>query len=244
MGRLAGRAAFITGASSGIGEAIAARFLEEGARVVGCGRRPGAALRHDGFCYFAADITVASAAKEVVASASRHLGGLDIVVNCAGITGEGSLDTTDAEAFLHMFQVNVGGVFNICKAAMPFLREGHLPSIVNVASDLGVKALPNRIAYCPSKAALIMLTRCVALEAAPRVRANCILPGLVETPMIRHRFEDAADPRALRESLAGLYPLKRMGELRDMASAAVFLAGEESAFITGTELAVCGGRLI
>lgn len=89
-----------------------------------------------------------------------------------------------------------------------------------------------------------MLTRCIALELAPRIRANCILPGLVETPMIQHRFEQAVDPDAVRASLANLYPLKRMGLVEDVASAAVYLASEESAFMTGAELAVCGGRQI
>jgi NAD(P)-dependent dehydrogenase (short-subunit alcohol dehydrogenase family) len=243
-GRLEGKIAFVTGASSGIGEAIARRFLDEGASVVGCGRRESPALAHARFRYIAADISRFEAALSAVEDAALRFGGLDIVVNCAGITGEGSLETTSAEDFSRMFQVNVGGVFNVCKASLPFLRKSAAASIINIASDLGIKAIPNRIAYCPSKAAVIMLTRGIALEEAPRIRANCILPGLVETPMIKHRFEQAENSAALRKAMADMYPLKRMGTVEDMASAALYLAGEESSFVTGTELAVCGGRQV
>jgi len=241
---LEGKIAFVTGASSGIGEAIASRFCEEGASVVGCGRRERASLVHGQFFYIKADISISEEATEAVKAANARFGGLDIVVNSAGITGEGRLETTDSDAFGKMFQINVGGTFNVCKASLQFLQKSPGASIINIASDLGIKAIPDRIAYCPSKAAVIMLTRCIALELAPRIRANCILPGLVDTPMIQHRFEEAKDSAALRTFMANLYPLKRLGSVEDMASAALFLASDESAFMTGTELAVCGGRQI
>lgn len=244
LGRLEGKIAFITGASSGIGEAIASRFLSEGASVFGCGRRERSALVHERFQYAAADVSVYAGAEAAVAAANARFGALDIVVNSAGITVEGSLESTDSEDFNGMLQINVGGIFNICKACLPLLKRRTGASIINISSDLGVRAIPDRIAYCPSKAAVIMLTRCIALELAPRIRANCILPGLVETPMIRHRFEQAEDPAAVRASMAGLYPLKRIGSVADMAAAAVYLASDESAFITGAELAVCGGSQI
>jgi NAD(P)-dependent dehydrogenase (short-subunit alcohol dehydrogenase family) len=241
--RLAGKTAFVTGASSGIGEAIALRLCEEGAEVVGCGRREQAELRHERFSYFSADLTLFEDAVAAVAAAGKRNGVLDIVVNSAGVTHTGSLATTDLETFNRVFKVNVDGVFNVCKAALPYLHKSRGASIINVASDLGLKSLAERIAYCPSKAALIMLTRCIALEEAPRVRANCILPGLVETPMIRQRFEQAPDSVALRNTLANMYPLKRMGTLEDMTSAVLFLASDESSFITGSSIEVCGGRL-
>ena len=241
--RLAGKTAFVTGASSGIGEAIAYRFCEEGAEVVGCGRRERAELRHERFSYFRADLTLPEEVAAAMAAAGTRSGVLDIVVNCAGVTHTGSLATTDVETFAQIFKVNVEGVFNVCKAALPYLHKSRGASIINVASDLGLKSLAERIAYCPSKAALIMLTRCIAQEEAPGVRANCILPGLVETPMLQQRFEQAADSAALRDALANMYLMKRMGTLDDMASAAVFLASDESSFITGSSLEVCGGRL-
>jgi NAD(P)-dependent dehydrogenase (short-subunit alcohol dehydrogenase family) len=244
QGRLTGKTAFVTGASSGIGESIAARFLKEGASVAGCGRRERSALNHESYYYISADISEFQGAVAAVEAAHVRFGGLDIVVNSAGVTGEGGLEACGSDEFIRMLQVNVGGTFNVCKAALPFLQQRPSASIINISSDLGVKAITNRIAYCPSKAAVIMLTRCIALELAPKIRANCILPGLVETPMIEHRFEQAVDPQAVRAAMASLYPLKRMGLVEDMASAAVYLASEESAFVTGAELPVCGGRQI
>jgi NAD(P)-dependent dehydrogenase (short-subunit alcohol dehydrogenase family) len=242
--RLEGKRAFVTGASSGIGNAIARRFLAEGAQVVGCGRRPECELKDSGFSYVAADLTSFEAASAAVHEAARRLGGLDIVVNSAGITGEGTIETTESADFRQMFDVNVLSVFNVCKAAAAFLKQGRGPAIVNLASDLGVRPIAGRVAYSPSKAAVVMLTRCIALELAPVVRANTLLPGLVETPMIHHRFESAPDPEALRQSMADLYLLKRIGSMEDMTTAALYLAGDESSFMTGGELPVCGGSLI
>ncbi len=246
--RLAGRRTFVSGASSGIGKAIARRFLEEGAAVTGCGRRPSCGIEHPRYAYVSADLGSYDEAVRAVDAAASGMGGLDIVVNSAAIMAEGTLESTAGADFLRMLEVNVGGVFNVCKAAAPLLRAagkaGAGAAIVNIASDLGVRPIPGRIAYCPSKAAVIMLTRCVALELAPYVRANTILPGLVETPMIRHRFEESADPAALRRAMEELYPLRRLGSTDDMAAAAVYLACAESAFMTGSELSVCGGSLI
>ena len=240
--RLAGKIALVTGASSGIGEAIAKRFLEEGATVVGCGRRRESSFAAEGYHYLSVDVSSFEDAEKALRRVGEFVDRLDILVNSAGMTGEGSLETTAAEDFNRMFQVNVGGIFNVCKAALPLLRRGEGASIINIASDLGQRPIPDRIAYCPSKAAVIMLTRCMAVELAPAIRANCILPGLVETPMIQHRFQAAADPAAFRAAMANLYPLKRIGEVADMASAAVYLAGPESSFMTGAELPICGGR--
>lgn len=241
--RLEGKFAFVTGASSGIGEAIAAAFCEEGATVIGCGRRGSADFRHERFSYVSADITSREEIAKAVAAAGQRRGLLDILVNSAGITHEGSLAGTDYEDFERVIRVNLGGIFNVCKAALPYLRKSKAASIINIGSDLGVKTIPNRIAYCPSKAAVISLTHAIALEEAPLVRANCILPGLVDTPMIQDRFRQAPDEAAARASMAAMYPLKRLGRVDDIAAAALYLASDESSFVTGTELAVCGGRL-
>lgn len=244
MPRLTDKIAFVTGASSGIGEAIALRFLAEGALVIGCGRREQAGIKDDRFCYVRADLCNVDETRRALESAMAQHEGLDIVVNSAGMTAEGSLESTSSADFNHVFLVNVGGTFNVCKAALPYLRKRSGAAIINIASDLGLKAIPSRIAYCPSKAAVIMLTHCLAVELAPHIRANCILPGLVETPMIHHRFDQAADPDAVRASMASMYPLKRIGATTDMAAAAVFLASDESSFITGSEMPVCGGSQI
>ena len=132
----------------------------------------------------------------------------------------------------------------MCKAAVPELKKHEGSTIVTVGSDLGVRPIPERIGYCPSKAGVIMLTKCIALEYAPAIRVNCILPGLVRTPMIEQRFQEADDPKALEESYASLYPLHKMGKISDMANAVKFLSSDESGFITGEIMNVCGGSLI
>ena len=140
--------------------------------------------------------------------------------------------------------INMGGVFNMCKAAVAELKKQEGSTIVTVGSDLGVRPIPARIGYCPSKAGVIMLTKCIALEYAPSIRANAILPGLVRTPMIEQRFTEAEDPAALEEAYASLYPLHKMGKVEDMANAAAFLSSDESGFMTGEIMHVCGGSLI
>ena len=133
----------------------------------------------------------------------------------------------------------------MCKAAVKELVKSQNPSIVTIGSDLGVRPIPERIGYCPSKAGVIMLTKCIALEYAPKVRVNCVLPGLVRTPMTEQRFQEAEDPAALEEEYASLYPLHKMGKVSDMANAVRFLScSEDSGFITGEIMNVCGGSLI
>ena len=156
----------------------------------------------------------------------------------------GSLETTDYDTFMRELSINMGGVFNMCKAAISELKKQEGSTIVNVGSDLGVRPIPERIGYCPSKAGVIMLTKCIALEYAPSIRVNAILPGLVRTPMIEQRFTEAEDPKALEESYASLYPLHKMGKIEDMANAIAFLSSDESGFITGEIMQVCGGSLI
>ncbi|MGL4343860.1 MAG: SDR family NAD(P)-dependent oxidoreductase [Cellulosilyticaceae bacterium] len=242
--RLQDKVVVITGASSGIGEGMAKKFLEEGAKVVGCGIEEGLNFEHPNAIYVKANLTDYAATEKVVAAGVEAFGKIDGVVNCAGITLIGSLETSSVEDFKKQLDINVTGVFNMCKAAIGELKKQPGAAIVNIGSDLGVRPIPERVGYCPSKAAVIMLTKCIAMEYAPQVRANCLLPGLVETPMIRDRFENAEDPEALRAEFANLYPLKRMGTLDDMANTAMFLLSEESSFITGEVLGVCGGSLI
>ena len=170
---------------------------------------------------------------------------MDKLVCCAGVTFIGSLENTEYNTFMREISINLGGVFNMCKAAVKELVKSEDPSIVTIGSDLGVRPIPERIGYCPSKAGVIMLTKCIALEYAPKVRVNCVLPGLVRTPMTEQRFLDAEDPAALEEAYASLYPLHKMGKVADMANAVRFLScSEDSGFITGEIMNVCGGSLI
>lgn len=231
----------ITGATSGVGEMIARRFLKEGARVCGCGRRSVCHISDDNFFYARGDLTKEEEAFGVVESCIRQFGSLDILVNCAGVTGIGGISDTSCAEFRRQFEINVFGLYYITKAAVPYLREGKESCIINIGSELGTKAKAQRIAYCPSKAAVEMLTKCLAIECGPEIRVNGVLPGLMETPMTRERFAAAVDPDAERKKVAQGYIMKRMCQVEDVVDAVMFLAGPHSKFITGDMIAVCGG---
>lgn len=234
----------VTGASSGIGEGVAKMFLAEGAKVVGCGIEPAMKIEDSNAIYVQADLTKFEQAENVVAKAVEVFGRVNKLVCCAGVTFIGSLESTTSESFMREISINLGGVFNMCKAAVSELKKQEGSTIVTVGSDLGVRPIPERIGYCPSKAGVIMLTKCIALEYAPHIRVNAILPGLVRTPMIEQRFQEAENPQELEESYASLYPLHKMGKVSDMANAISFLSSDESGFITGEIMQVCGGSLI
>ena len=177
----------VTGASSGIGEGVAKHFLAEGAKVVGCGIEPSMKIEDQNAIYVQADLSKPEEAENVVAQAVKAFGRVNKLVCCAGVTFIGSLESTNYDTFMKEISINLGGVFNRCKAAVIELKKQKDSTIVTVGSDLGVHPIPERIGYCPSKAGVIMLTKCIALEYAPDIRVNCILPGLVRTPMIEMR---------------------------------------------------------
>lgn len=231
----------VTGASSGIGEGVAKRFLAEGAKVVGCGIEEKMNIQDPNAIYVQANLTEYAAAEKVVAKAVEAFGKVDKLICCAGVTFIGSLESTSPESFSREFQINVNGVFHMCKAAVPELKKQPGAAIVNIASDLGLAPISERIGYCPSKAAVIMLTKCIALEQAPAIRANCIMPGLVRTPMIEARFTEAPDPEAVEREMAAIYPMARIGKIEDMTNAIVYLASDDASFVTGEVLGVCGG---
>ena len=238
---LENRVAIITGASSGIGEVIARFYLQEGAKVYGCGLEKSGTINDPNFAYQQADICSQDSCASVVKGCVNRFGGADILVNCAGVTGIGNIDNTSVEEFRRQFEINVFGLYTMTKATIDTLRKSKHACIVNIVSELGVKAIPDRVAYCPSKAAVEMLTRCLAADCGPTVRVNGILPGLTETPMTKMRYENAADPEAERQKTRDRYVLKRMCVPEDVANGAVFLASDRSSFITGDMLAVCGG---
>ncbi len=238
---LKGRVALITGTSSGIGEIIAKRYLEEGAQVFGCGLEDKSNIEAENYGYLKTDLTSFAEAQRAVEACIEKFKKIDIVVNCAGITGVGNIVNTSAEEFERQFSVNTFAVFNVCKAAINELKLSDSAAIINIASELGVKPIRDRVAYCPAKAAVVMLTKCLAVDCGPQIRVNGILPALTETPMTRKRFENAEDPEAFREKMNSRYLLKRMGKPEDIAEGAVFLASNRSAYITGDMLAICGG---
>ncbi|MGL5956183.1 MAG: SDR family NAD(P)-dependent oxidoreductase [Brevinema sp.] len=240
--RLQDKVAIITGASSGIGKGITLEFLKQGAKVLGCGLEEDTDFKHENFAYIKVNFMNPGDIEKIVPKALDTFGKLTTVVNCAGITLEGSIEESSLEDFKKQFTINVDSIFLLCKSAVKELKKHAGASIINIGSDLGVRPIPGRVGYSPSKAAVIMLSKCMAVELAPTVRVNVINPGLVLTPMISHRVEKEGE--ALLKAYADIYPLKRMGTLQDMAQAAVYLASDDSTFITGETLNVCGGSLI
>ena len=241
MSRLEGRVAVITGAASGIGAGMVRRWLEEGACVVGCDIKDSMPIEHERAVYVKGDLSRYEDAKNVIDTAVKTFGKIDSMVNCAGIALLGGLEDLSVEDMQKEFAVNVFGMFHICKAAIPYLKEQKGATLVNIASDCAFKTMKGWIGYGPSKAAVIQLSRCIAMEYAPDVRCNIICPGITETPMITCRFETAEDPAALRASYENQYPMKRIAQVSDMENAALFLSTEESSFITGETICVSGG---
>lgn len=237
------KVALVTGASSGIGEATCQKFLENNFIVIGIALEEKANIVHNNFFYYQVNLIDEKLVEDLINVILVRFNKIDILINCAGITICKDLKNSSFEEFDMQIKVNLYSIFNTCKSCLKTLRDNR-GVIINVGSDLGIRPIKERIAYCTSKAAVIMFTKCLALELAPYVRVNGINPGLVDTPMIKNRFEEANDPNELREFYNNLYPLKRMGLLKDMTEAIYFLATENSSFITGEFLNVCGGSLI
>ena len=246
--RLSGRRVLVTGAGSGIGLAIAVRFLQEGARV-GLVDRNEAALERavkdlpaatSAVADVSDDVTVQTAVETIAAS----LGGLDGVVNCAGIDLLKPFGEMSAADWSRILAVNLNGPFHVCSAALPHMRRAGVPgTIVNISSGAGLRPLADRTAYCASKAGLVMFTKALAMDlSADNIRANVICPGIIETPLFRASFENAPDPQAELARIVDRYVIKRVGQPDDIASAALFLTSAESSYMTGTAMAVDGGR--
>jgi 3-oxoacyl-[acyl-carrier protein] reductase len=244
VGRLDGRRALITGASGGIGAAIARAFAGEGARLALAGRRPDAleALASElaGSVSVPFDVAEASAAHGGVERATDLLGGLDTLVCAAAIdcdwapVGDLSIETWD-----ETIATNLSGAFYVCRAALPHLVEAQSSAIVNVTSVAGYSVWPEDAAYAVSKAGLDLLTRTIAVEYGARgVRANCVSPGVIDAGMT-----DAISDLDERARLAELHPLPRLGLAEEVAEAAVWLASDASSFTTGSVVRVDGGFL-
>jgi 3-oxoacyl-[acyl-carrier protein] reductase len=244
--RLEGRRALITGASGGLGSAVASAFAAEGAALALVARSEAALdslrdrLAANGAVVHAvaADVGDAAAAEQAVRRASEALGGLDAVVNAAAIdsdwfpTGELPVEQWDA-----VIAVNLSGTFYVCRAALPHLDEGG--AIVNFTSVAGVRAWAEDAAYNASKAGVELLTRTIAVEYGPRgVRANCVAPGVIDAGMT-----DLVVDAGERQALVAKHPLGRLGLAEEVAEAVVWLASDGSSFTTGATLTVDGGFL-
>jgi len=235
--RLKGRRIFITGAASGIGAAIAEVFAAEGARVALADRQCVRELPSQQALSFELDVSDEAAVRQAVDAAAAAFGGLDGVVNAAGIANTDLLSALSVADWRRVIDVNLTGSFLVCAAAHKYLLEASDATIVNFSSGQGLQPFARRGAYAASKAGVISLTKTLALEWAP-VRANTICPGAVDTPMVRQGYS----AETLREQVGPRYALKRIGEPVEMAHAALYLSSRESSFVTGIVLAVDGGR--
>ncbi len=246
-GRLQGKVALVTGAGSGIGKETALRFAAEGARVAAAdlnGDTARATAAEIGGDALGLELNVTSAASIAAGldALLAHFGGIDVVVNNAGVTIVGSIMDLTEELWDRELDTNLKSIFLVSKAAWPHLVARGGGSILVTASICSTHALQNDAAYCASKAGAAMLTQCMALDGAKvGIRANCVLPGFIDTPMIHGYFNDQPDPEASRLGAAAMHPLGRLGSPRDIADAFVYLASDDARWVTGTRLVVDGG---
>jgi NAD(P)-dependent dehydrogenase (short-subunit alcohol dehydrogenase family) len=251
--RLSNKTAIITGAGSGIGKAIARLFSDEGANVVivdwnrASGQSATDELRSLGrpVSFFNVDVSKAKDIQEVVATTVSEYGGLNILVNDAAIQVFAELVETSEEDWDRVHNVNLKGVFLGCKYGIPALIKSGGGAVVNIASILGFVGDPTLAAYCAAKGGVIALTKVAALTYGPeRVRVNCICPGDVGTPMVEEYFNTSENPAQLRQEIYSKYALRRIADPTEIARAALFLASDDSAFMTGSALVVDGGLTV
>ncbi len=244
MTRLAGRKIIITGGASGIGRATARLFRKEGAAVAVLDRSDNAAravAEEIGAAAFGCDVSDPASVAVAVAKAAVAMGGLDGLVNAAGILSETGIADTSAEVFNRTLAVNLTGTFLMIQAAAPYLQKAGKGTIVNIASGVGLMPTgPGSVAYVASKGGVVALTKAVSMELAPAIRVNSVCPGAVETAMTAaHIRTTDGDPNP---AITRRYALGRHGQPEELAAAILFLTSDESSFMTGIALPVDGGR--
>jgi len=241
---LAGRLVLITDAASGIGEATARAFAARGARLA-LADRSGAAVRDLAAdlhaVAFETDVRSEESVRQTVADAAGALGGLDGLVNAAGAAAITRLQDTTLADWDMQLQTNLTGVFLVCREAIPHLLGARSSTIVNVASASGLAPSLAGAAYSASKAGVIMLSKALSRELGPKVRVNAVCPGIVDTPMFAAMVPERT--AAFERKLADDYVLGRLARPEEIARAILFLSSDESSFITGTAMAVDGGRV-
>lgn len=245
--RLQRRRILITGAAAGIGRACAEACVAEGAAVALIDRDQGRLndvatelMRRGRVHSVALDIGDQAAVVAGVDQLVEALGGLDGVVNSAGIDLHQRFAATVWRDWAQVIEINLNGPMHVCHAALDALKTSGFGAIVNIASGAGLRPIPDRVAYCASKAALIMATKALALDLAPHgIRANVVCPGAVDTDLFRQSLGAA---RSI-DDVKAMYAMKRIGSATEIAAAVIFLVSEEASFVTGAVLAADGGRV-
>ena len=248
-GRLAGKAAFITGAASGLGRAMAIAFAANGARVAIAdvdASRGGAVAKEIGEAaiFLAHDVRSEEQWVANLAAAVRAFGHLDTLVNNAGVGVRGNVETTTLEQWHWVNAVNLDGPFLGCKHAIPLIAAAGGGGIINISSVAGLIGARDSAAYCASKGGVRLLTKSVALHCAHRrngVRCNSIHPVYTDTPMVDQMVAASKQPEKMRQALMDMVPLGRLGTPEELAAMAVYLVSDESRFVTGAEFVFDGG---
>lgn len=242
---LSGKVALVTGGRGGIGRAICARFLREGATVFAADLTKEGTLSDaaDGSRFVRFDVTSEEEARAAMARVEQECGKLDVLVNAAGIEIEKTIEQTSLADWNRIFAINVTGTFLASKYALPLLRKSGNGSIINFGSYDGFIADPGLAAYCATKGAVHALTRAMACDHGPEgIRVNAICPGYVDTPMLKNFFRDVGDIGTLDAAVRGVHPMRRYGTPEDVANLVNWLASDEARYASG-QLWVLDGAL-
>jgi len=238
----------ITGAKSGIGLATARRFASQGARVIISdiqeARKETEKIKANGgeAFFYQVDVSKAQEVTALFEEVIKMFGRLDILVNNAGIELAKRIPETSIEEWDHLMDVNLKGVFLCSKAAIPIMKRQGVGVIINVASELGLVGGSEVAAYCASKGGVVQLTKAMAIDhASDHIRVNCVCPGPVETPLLTRILAASQDPKEEKAHILESIPLKRIAKPEEIAGVILFLASEESSFMTGAVVAVDGG---
>jgi len=248
----ADKVVFVTGATSGIGHAVAVKFAAASARVVALGRNQSAlrqvktAIKNAGGepLTLAVDVTNIGESQRAIDETVNRFGGLDVLVNAAGHISTGSIENTSLAAWDAMMNVNLRAVFQLMQVAAPYLIKTK-GNIVNVSSVTGLRSFPGVLAYCVSKAGVDQLTRCAALELAPQgVRVNAVNPGVVITEIHKRGGMSEESYEKFLEHSKTTHPIGRVGDPKEIAELVFYLASEKASWITGATYQIDGGRAL
>lgn len=246
--KLKNKVAIITGATSGMGKAIAIAFVTNGAKVVLSGRdeKRGEILAEElgkQAIFLSGDVRNPSYNQQLVTTAIQRFGKLDILSMNAGILGLGSVTELPDELWKNTLDTNLSSIFHLSKYAIPELQKNEGSTILINASIAAYKSFPNHPAYCASKAGALALMRQMAVEYAPKIRVNAMCPGPVDTPLLWDSAKAFENPSKAVENAANQTLLKRLGKSSDVANLALFLVSEDASWITGSEMTIDGGIL-